>query len=297
MPARYDMLAIDLDGTLLDSAGRVSERNRRALAAARDAGLKITVCTGRGLVECRHILDAIDQQDTAVVAGGSIIACPKSGKTLHRFAFDAAVVTRAVDRMLGHRYPVMVLKDPAETGYDYLMVQGAERHALDPVTIWWFEKMSVKVRYAESLREDEHPDHTVRLGLCGHDDRMAAICADLEEVFAGHTCMHHFPAVVAPEHARTIAPGRCLHVLEVFRHDASKWSAIQWIAGREGIEPSRIAAIGDQVNDLPMIEGAGLGIAMGNAVPGVKRIADRQTAGNDDDGVAEAVGKILDGSW
>jgi 5-amino-6-(5-phospho-D-ribitylamino)uracil phosphatase len=297
MGLRYDMLAIDLDGTLLDSAGRVSERNKRALGAARDAGLRITVCTGRGLVECRHVLDAIAQEDTAVVAGGSIIACPKSGRTLHRFAFEPGFVTRAVERMLGHRYPVMVLKDPAETGYDYLMVQGAERHALDPVTIWWFEKMNVKVRYASGLDEDDHPDHTVRLGVCGNDDKMAVICADLEEVFAGETCMHHFPAVVAPEHARMISPGRCLHVLEVFRHDANKWSAIQWIAARAGIDRSRIAAIGDQVNDLHMIEGAGLGIAMGNAVPAVKKIAGRETAGNDEDGVAEAVERILDGSW
>lgn len=298
MPApRYDMLAIDLDGTLLDSHGRVSDRNVRALARAREAGLKVTVCTGRGLVECRHVLDRIDQQDTAVVAGGSIIACPKTGRTLHRFAFEPEFVERAVERMLGHRYPVMVLKDPAETGYDYLMVQGAEKHALDPVTIWWFEKMNVKVKYAAGLHEDGHPDHTVRLGLCGHDDKMAVICADLEEVFAGQTCMHHFPAVVAPEHARTITAGRCLHVLEVFRHDANKWSAIQWIAARESIEPSRIAAIGDQVNDLHMIEGAGLGIAMGNAVPSVKKLAGRETASNDQDGVAEAVERILAGAW
>jgi hydroxymethylpyrimidine pyrophosphatase-like HAD family hydrolase len=293
----YDMLAIDLDGTLLDSRGRVSARNLRALHQARDAGLKITVCTGRGLVECRHILAEVAQEDSAIVAGGSIIACPQSGRTLHRFAFDEDLVCRAVARMLAHRYPVMVLKDPAQAGYDYLMIQGAEGHALDPVTQWWLAHMNIPVRYAAHLAEDEHPGHTVRLGICGHDDRMDEICADLQEAFAGSASMHHFPCVVGPDHAALIPPGRCLHILEVFRHDANKWSAIQWLAARDDIDPSRIAAIGDQVNDLPMIRGAGLGIAMGNAVPGVKRLAARETATNDEDGVAQAVEMILEGRW
>jgi hydroxymethylpyrimidine pyrophosphatase-like HAD family hydrolase len=298
MPSpRYDMLAIDLDGTLLDSAGRVSERNVRAVARARDAGIKVTVCTGRGLVECRHVLREIGQEETAVVAGGSIVACPTTGRTLHRFAFDPGFVSRAVDRMLAHEYPVMVLKDPAEAGYDYLMVQGRARHALDPVTRWWLDHMRVPVRYAESLEGDAHPDHTVRLGVCGHDDRMASICADLGPCFNGHATMHHFPCVVGPDHAAAIPPGRSLHILEVFRADAGKWSAIQWIAARGGIDPSRIAAIGDQVNDHSMIQNAGLGIAMGNAVPSIKKLAARETARNDEDGVAVAIDRILDGAW
>jgi hydroxymethylpyrimidine pyrophosphatase-like HAD family hydrolase len=298
MPARrYDMLAVDLDGTLLDSAGKVSDRNIRALARARDAGIQVTVCTGRGLVECRHILQRIGQEQTAIVAGGSIISCPKTGRTLHRFVFDPALVSRAVERMLAHPYPVMVLKDPAEAGYDYLMVQGPQRHALDPVTRWWLEHMNVPVRYATHRHEDEHPGHTVRLGICGHDDRMSEICADLGDFFDGRANMHHFPCIVGPEHAARIPPGRTLHILEIFRHDASKWSAIQWLAARDGIDPARIAAIGDQVNDHHMIQGAGLGIAMGNAVPSVKALAGRETASNDEDGVAEAVEKILNGIW
>ncbi len=297
MAPRYDMLAIDLDGTLLNSAGQVSDRNARALQAARDAGLKITVCTGRGLVECRHILQRIGQEETAVVAGGSIISCPKTGKTLHRFALEPEFVSSAVQRLLGHRFPVMVLKDPAEAGYDYLMVQGDEGHELDPVTAWWLDHMRVPARFVVGLHEDEHPDHTVRLGICGHDDRMASVGDDFAAAFAGRVNMHHFPCVVGPDHAHRIPPGRTLHILEVFRHDASKWSAIEWIAARDNIEPSRIAAIGDQVNDRHMIEEAGLGIAMGNAVPSIKKLAKRETGTNDDDGVAKAIEMIMDGRW
>lgn len=297
MGCRYDMIAVDLDGTLLDSRGRVSEANAAAVRAARERGVRVAVCTGRGLVECAHLLEAIGQQDPVVVAGGSIVACPQERRTIHRFALDEDLVARAVDRLLGHGHPVMVLKDPLHAGYDYLMVVGEQNLALDPVTVWWLEHMNIKHRFVASIAEDEHPEHSVRLGVCALSGAMAEIDADLRGAFGQQATMHHFPAVVGPQHADRIPPGQKLHILEVFDRDASKWSAIRWLADRDGIRPERICAIGDEINDLPMISGAGLGVAMGNAIPGVKSAAGRQTLSNDEDGVAYAIGKVLGGEW
>jgi hydroxymethylpyrimidine pyrophosphatase-like HAD family hydrolase len=69
------------------------------------------------------------------------------------------------------------------------------------------------------------------------------------------------------------------------------------LALEQRIPRERIAAIGDEVNDIAMIEGAGLGIAMANAVPQVKKAAKVETASNADDGVARAIEKILSGEW
>lgn len=297
MPLNYDLVAIDLDGTLLSPDGSVSPGNLSAIAEARDAGLRVTICTGRGLIECDHILGCVAQRDPVVVAGGSIMACPVERKTLHRFTLEPELVARATDRLLSHRHPVMVLKDPTEVGYDYLMVVGEDRHPLDPVTEWWFRQMNVRVRYASDIREDEHPGHTVRLGVCGLSSAMGLIEADMLGAFGRSAVMHHFPAVIAPEHARRLPEGESLHILEVFASDASKWSAVRWLAAREGIGAERIAAIGDQINDLPMIRGAGLGIAMENAVGAVKEAAARRTRSNADDGVAHAIRQILGGAW
>jgi hydroxymethylpyrimidine pyrophosphatase-like HAD family hydrolase len=191
----------------------------------------------------------------------------------------------------------MVLKDPVHAGYDYLMVVGEQRLALDPVTVWWLERMNIPHRFAATLAEDEHPEHTVRLGVCGLSGALAEITADLMEAFGDHATMHHFPAVIGPEHAARIPEGQRLHILEVFDKDASKWSAVRWLAAAAGIADERICAIGDEINDLPMIRGAGLGIAMGNAVESVKAAAGRQTRSNDQDGVAYAVGRVLEGEW
>lgn len=297
---RYDLLAIDLDGTLLDREGRVSARNAAAVRAAREAGIRVVVCTGRGLIECEHLLAAIDQVDPVVVAGGSIIACPRTKRTLHRAAIDRGIVTATVEALLAHNHAALILKDPVEAGYDYLVVQGDDAIALDPVTLWWFKSMNVRVRYAARLEHDEHPEHTVRVGACGVSGTMTKVRTALDQAFAGRAFIHNFPAVVAPDHASRVVDrdhDTRLHVLEVFDPRANKWDAMLHLARERTIEPKRIAAIGDEINDVPMIAGAGLGIAMGNAVPSVREAAKRHTARNDEDGVAMAIERILSGEW
>ncbi len=297
MPANYDLIAIDLDGTLLSPDGTVSAANVAALADARRAGLRVTICTGRGLVECDHVLDWVEQREPVVVAGGSITACPVARRTLHRFTLEAELVQGATERLLSHRHPVMVLKDPVDTGYDYLMVVGKDKHPLDPVTEWWFRQLNVRVRYAADIREDEHPEHTVRLGVCGLSSALGSIAEDMRGAFGDRATMHHFPAVIAPDDAKKLPDGETLHILEVFAANASKWSAVQWLAARENIRAERIAAIGDQINDLPMIVGAGLGVAMDNAIESVKQAARQRTTSNSGDGVAFAIRRILSGAW
>lgn len=294
---RYSMLALDLDGTLLSTAGVVSAENIAAVGRARRAGLEVTICTGRGLIECRPALGSIGQTGPVVVAGGSIVACPRTSRTLHRFSIDREMVARTVGTLLAHGHPALILKDPLEAGYDYLVVTGDERHPLDPVTRWWFDTMDVKVRYAHRLDEDEHPEHTVRVGACGLSGGLGRMKRELLEEFGERVTIHAFPCVVAPHMARVAADGQTLHILEVFDRSATKWSAITHLAAQAGVPAERIAAIGDEVNDVPMLVGAGLGVAMGNAVPAVREVADRHTLGNDEHGVAHAIDQILAGVW
>lgn len=294
--ARYDLIAIDLDGTLLDHRGRVSEANRAAVARARDAGVTVTLCTGRGLAECQFAVEAVEQRDPVVVAGGSIIACPVVRRTLHRFALDQPVTARATEFLLDHGHAVLILKDALEVGYDYLVIHGEPHRALDPVTAWWFQEHGIPVRYARHLHEDEHPEHTVRLGVCGRASQLARAKADIQAAFGEKVLVQHFPAVIAPEHARTIGEDR-YDIFEVFDARANKWSALKHVAEQRGIAPERIAAIGDEVNDVQMIASAGLGIAMENAVPEVRRAARRHTLSNREDGVAYAIDRILADEW
>lgn len=290
-----DLIALDLDGTLLHRDGSVSPYSIETIQRAREAGIDVIVCTGRGYVECRHVLEWIGQTDSVIVAGGSITACGQTGETSHRFTMHPSLVSVVVDTLHEHEQAAMVLKDPSAAGYDYLVLGGKGEHPIDPVTSWWFEEMGVTARFARTLDDDEHPEQTVRVGLCTDEQHTRPIARALRESLPDAAVLHDFPAVVKrdSEHGEP----RRVNIVEVFDGRASKWGAVERLASERGVDPSRVVAIGDQVNDVSMIRGAGVGIAMGNADESVRRIADRHTEPNDEDGAAKAIDRILSGQW
>ncbi|MGE3107775.1 MAG: HAD hydrolase family protein [Phycisphaerales bacterium] len=292
---KYSMLAIDLDGTLLCSRGQISKPNREAIADARRQGLLVTICTGRGLIECKHLTDQIEQADPVVVAGGSMIACPLTRRTLHRFPMNHDLVRRLVNVLASHGHAVLVLKDPEHAGHDYVVVSATGEAGVDPVTRWWFAKMNVPVRYVASLDEDEHLPHTVRVGVCGPKRRTDGVALIVRDSFANQVMMQHFHAVV-PRPEDDDPEGKTL-ILECFDRAANKWSAIEWLAGSRGLPATGVAAIGNDINDVAMLQQAALAVAMGNAIDEAKAVAHRHTLGNDEDGVAHAIEQILQGRW
>jgi hydroxymethylpyrimidine pyrophosphatase-like HAD family hydrolase len=300
MPPRhaYDLVAIDLDGTLLDPGGRLRPANIHAITRARHAGMHVTICTGRGLIECADILRAIEQTNPVVVAGGSMVACPRTAATLHRFPMERSLVARLSDCLLSHGHAVLILKDPHPVGHDYTILSPKGAAGLDPVTRWWFETMRITPRYISSLQHDEHPEHTVRVGVCGTRRATARAAAEVREAFGAELAMNHFQAVAPPsQRGEEPDPDDAIVILETFAKAANKWSAIQWVARDMEVPAARIAAIGNDVNDLEMLSEAGLGIAMGNAVPEARAVADRHTLSNVDDGVAAAIDRLLLGEW
>ena len=299
----YDLLAVDLDGTLLGPDGRVSPANRAAIDAARADGLEVVICTGRGLIESKHAIEAIDGTQPAkgrdvapvVCAGGAMVCDAITSRTLHRWPMRTELVARLCDHFRAlHRAPLL-LKDRGAAGFDYLVINSGP---IEPPTQWWFSVMDVEVKFAETLADDPHPDHTVRVGFAATASIMRDLAAGVHAEFGRETATQHFAAVSGDKDGGPFgAKDESVHLLEVFDPQVSKWTAIHRLALEQGIPRGRIAAIGDEVNDLAMIEGAALGIAMGNAIDSVKKAAQRVAKTNAEDGLAEAVGRILSGEW
>lgn len=303
----YDLIAIDLDGTLLCPRGEVSSENVAAIREARAAGITVTVCTGRGLVECLHVTERIEQADPVVVAGGSIVACPVRRRTLHRFAMDESLVRELVGRMVAHGHAALVLKDPTATapaggaaedgprGHDYVVVSPRGWAGVDPVTRWWFDTLKVPVKLVSSIDEDEHLDHTVRVGVCGTRAATAPVAREILGELGDRVNHHHFGAVV-PEGVGG-DPDQHVVIFELFARNASKWSAISHLAQQRSVPRERICAIGNDVNDVDMLARAGLGVAVENAIPEARAAARAVTRANDADGVAHAIRQVLAGKW
>lgn len=304
MPAhRYDLIALDLDGTLFGPDGRVSQANRDAVQRARDAGIEVVICTGRALVESGEAIRAIEAFKPArgrevapvVCAGGAMVCDASTGKTLHRWPMDEGLVRRLGDHFARLSRAPLILKDRDAAGFDYLVVNTGP---IEPPSQWWFNVMDVEVKFIDDIRHDPHPQHTVRVGFAATSSVMHELASGVHEYFGAETLTQHFAAVagIHPDQPHGIKDGR-IHLLEVFDRQVNKWTAVRRLALEQGIARERVAAIGDEVNDVAMIEGAGLGIAMGNAVASVKHAAKVQTLSHAEDGVAHAIGKILAGEW
>ena len=142
------LIAVDLDGTLLDGRGRVSEGNRRAVDRLREAGWMLVPATGRSWRESRRTLEAIGHDGVAVTAGGSVMSDARSGETIDRIALDAPLVGELAAALVQHGLVAHLLRDHHACDHDYCMVGTG---ALDPATTWWLDQHAVPVRHVESI--------------------------------------------------------------------------------------------------------------------------------------------------
>lgn len=285
---RYRLLGIDLDGTLFDSAGRLPRENVAAIRRAERAGMVVALCTGRGWKESRSAVEALDHRGPLVLANGALISEAETGRTLHRAVIEPHLSRSVVDHLAAMNEAVLILLDPAECEHDYLVVQPEK---LTANTRWWFDYVGATWReVGRATEEDLH--HALRVGIVGPESRMPAVRGSVARVFGERVFVQHFMAVAGGP-----ADGEAVHVLEVFAPGVNKWAALRMVAEGHGIEASAVAAVGDHINDVAMIRGAGCGIAMANAVEQVMAVADRRTASNDEAGVAAAIDRLLGGAW
>ncbi len=286
---RYDVLVVDLDGTLLGPRGVISDENVRALGDARAAGIEIIVATGRALVESQHVLDRIGPTGPVVTAGGSLLSDGATGATLARRVMPHDLVVDVTEALLRHEHKVLLLKDAHAVGYDYLAVGPAD---LDPASEWWFETMPVRVRFAHDLASDPHPHETVRAGVVANEAVLAPLAMQIAGEIGDRGFLQHWGAVTATE-----TTGAETHLLEIFNTDVNKWTMVSAHCRDRGIDPRRVVAIGDGLNDVELVRRAGLGIAMANADARVTAVADRVTGSYRENGVASAIARILGGEW
>ncbi len=275
---------MDLDGTLLARDGSVSARNRAAIDRARDAGFEVVLATGRNWKESRRAIEAIDHRGLLVGAGGSTVNDAVSGRTLRRELLDPQVVSDLAHLLLDHGHRAQLLKDHHESDHDYCFVG---RHALDEATRWWFEihdLVRVEIDGAAEAHRRRLTEGTIRVGSVAPAESLARCADEVVERHGDRVHARRWGAQTAHE-----VVGSSTHLLEIFARGVDKWSAVEWICAERAVDPSRVVAIGDGLNDVGMIRGAGLGVALGNALPEVREVADRVVAPFDRDGVAEAV--------
>ncbi|HEX4123702.1 MAG TPA: HAD family hydrolase [Tepidisphaeraceae bacterium] len=274
----YRLIAIDLDGTLLSPQGQVTPRAREAVRAVLSAGLLVCFATGRNLAESRSALDAIEHYDTAVFVGGAMVIDTGKNVTLHRQMMQPELAREISALLEGEGHAVLALVDDGAAGTHYL---ASGDIPLDSASEQWMAVAKAKFKRVGRLGEYAHPN-TVRIGIASGVDRVLALKEKLIERFGSRIVLHNLRV-----------PGYPVEVLEIFDPAVNKWEGILHVARRHGVSPEQIVAIGDDLNDIPMLRGAGLGVAMGNAREEVKAAADRVIGLNADDGLAKFLEELV----
>ena len=277
---RPRLVAIDFDGTLLNPAGAVSPRTVAAVHRAVAAGLHVCFATGRNWTESRAIVEAVGHRGPCVFVGGAAVVDTRDGRVLKHSLMHPQLAADVCGFFESHAQAAMALQDTGAAGVDYLITERAE---IGPPLALWMRMTRAAYHRVPNLGGYHHR-HTIRVSVVNDVAMTAALSAGLTATFGGRVVFH---SVAVPSHG--------VDVLEVFDPAVNKWAGLLVVAAELGVDPAAIVAIGDDVNDLPMLRGAGLGVAMGNGRPEAKAAAGLVIGSNADDGLAAFLEELAAG--
>jgi hypothetical protein len=275
------LVAIDIDGTLLSPGGTVTPRARAAVRAAAQTGLRICFATGRSWRESRHIVEMAGHFDIGVFATGAQIVDTQRGLTLHRTMLDAGLAREAAEFFETHGQTVLALQDSEQAGVDYLVTEATP---LNPSSRNWLKMTQMVVQRRGDLAAHEH-SFTMRISIVAEARDVESLQEEFTRQFGARAICQYL-----------IVPSSGMRVLEVFSPGVNKWEGVLHVARRHGVAPEEVVAIGDDANDLSMIRGAAVGVAMGNAPAHVRAEARRVIGDNGCDGLAEYLEELAGGN-
>ncbi|MCA1630483.1 MAG: Cof-type HAD-IIB family hydrolase [Acidobacteria bacterium] len=276
------LIALDLDGTLLDSRGHVSERNRRAILDARGRGVEVALVTGRRFRDARPVALELGLDVPLVAHNGALT---KHARTLETVAavllpLDAARETLRVAR--AHDADALVSDDPEGAGvlvYDHI---DADDRPLAEYIEWsrriHGEEAARSVRQVASLEDylDHAPVHITFSGTQSKTERLAEVFA--RELGASVKLM------------TTVYPRIDFGLIDVIHPEVSKGTGLAAVADELNLPREDVMAVGDNHNDREMLEYAGTRVVVSNAEPALHELEGvRVVASHDEDGVAEAI--------
>ncbi len=263
------LAVFDLDGTLLSEAREISPSVRRAVARAQDQGVVVTVATGRMFSALLPYARELGITAPVLAYQGGWIQEPDASTPLYRISLSRDVARRTLQLAEAHAWHTVLYADGR---------------------IFLKEMVYSEDFYADLLGTDYQVVPTWHDVLAEHTPDKVLFVADPNAIPGmGTTLKHHLDgkAQIFRSHARFI---------EVVPLSVDKGVGVAWLAERLGIPQQAVLTVGDQENDAPMIAWAGVGVAMGNAAPAVKAVADWIAPPIEEDGAVVALERYVFGA-
>lgn len=271
------LIAIDIDGTLLNSEFKIPAANIAALRHAHEAGIEVLLVTGRRHTFAMPIAEALCFHIWLITSNGAVTKS-MSGDLFHRDLFPAATARKLLAHMEPFRSNCVLTFDTELPGA--LVLEHAD--VLNVSISRWIEKNSPWIQFVVPLEKALVMD-PVQAMYCGTINRMREAEAHLKT-----SGLDHHITVLKTEY-----PARDLCMFDVLNYGCSKGHAVERWARYRGITKEQVMAIGDNYNDIEMLNFAGIPVVMGNASEAMKKLGFEVTLTNDEAGVAAAVEQVL----
>lgn len=267
---RFRLLALDIDGTVTDSNDTVRPRVRDAIRAVAAQGVRVVLVTGRSPFTTRWVADELGVPVGAVMGNGAVTADDFDQPSIERRLVPLSVAAETIGAWRERQLIPLVFDDPVRSGH-----VATDARARLPAA--FLKRNQRRIREVPDLLAwlDREP---LVVNTMGDEATIRAEAHRLAEQLAGRGSVQ---PVYHPLYATW--------TLDVGAHGVDKWSSLMSLAARAGIPPDAILAIGDGLNDIPMLRGAGWSIAMGNAAPETQAAADEVAPACDDDGLVWAL--------
>jgi 5-amino-6-(5-phospho-D-ribitylamino)uracil phosphatase len=271
------LLAIDIDGTLLDRAGNVPPENRRAIAAALDRGVEVALVTGRGFTFARPVAEQLDLPVVLVASNGALVR-RLDGTTILRRLMPLATARDVLAQTAGYRAEAAVVFDRPGAGQ---LVSGG----LDwshPSRAGYYGRYGALISEVLPL-EDCLLEDPIEVMFTGGIARMRDLVGLLE----------HGPDAASYAVSFVEYAWRDFVLVDVLGAGVTKGTTLAEWARAMDLPRTAIMAVGDNHNDREMLEFAGTGVVMGNSVPELLDGGFAVTGTNDEAGLAQAIDRFV----
>lgn len=267
----YKLLVVDVDGTLLDRHGAISAADREALAGVSDSGIRVSLSTGRAAKACSSILGRLSLDGYHVFFDGALVGNPGQNEEIYVRPIDEVMVRQAIEFAYQHDLDLELHSSTHYFVERETWSSDAHRR--------FFGIQPTIVKFTRLWNQER----IIKGGLVATSPQEAEKVREF--------CLHfsdslHFSWAKTPAY-----PG--VDFINILAPEVSKGKALEALAAYLGITLAEVMAIGDGVNDIPLLATAGLAVAMGDAPDEVRKVADHITLDVEHNGVAEAVKRFL----
>ena len=288
----YKLVAIDLDGTMLNQYGIITEKTKKAISKAQEKGVEVMIASGRAITSVKRFSKEINSNKYFISGNGAITYDIKNNKILY-------------ENILSKTKALKIIKICEENSiyYNVYTENGIIAKNLSYNTLYYYKDNLTKpdenrthINIVENVYDyfEQREEKILKIMICDeHKTVFNSFVRKLKELSEIEVLeVSHMSRKIIKQGTDEIALE--YFYTEVSAKDVDKWNALEEIIGLMNISKEEVVTIGDNANDLKMITNAGLGVAMGESAPYVKQSADIIAPTNDEDGVAIILNKIFD---